>query len=296
MAASSSATMTGDEGFTGFTCQRCCQPLKIHVSFDSVDERSLSQLTLNDPRTSDDPAPDDSEAPQSYDTVCKPVFERPGLKLMETEGNGNNGFLVIDPTTTSKMAGAPPEKQVLNYRLQVTSRLFDLLSDQSEIKHPLCEECADFIMDQMDSRLEQIEEECKEYKDYLESLQRKQRSSDGMEDEKKILSELEEKASALEKEEKDLLRELEEVEHEQKRVDSELEKQKEELRDIDADEEKYWQEYNCLKRNFFLCEDEILSLSNQQRYAQSQLDKLKRTNVFNVTFHIWYVLFKPCVT
>ena len=31
----------------------------------------------------------------------------------------------------------------------------------------------------------------------------------------------------------------------------------------------------------------ILSVDNQMRYAQAQLDKLKKTNVFNSTFHIW---------
>lgn len=33
----------------------------------------------------------------------------------------------------------------------------------------------------------------------------------------------------------------------------------------------------------------ILSVDNQMRYAQAQLDKLKKTNVFNSTFHIWWV-------
>jgi hypothetical protein len=31
----------------------------------------------------------------------------------------------------------------------------------------------------------------------------------------------------------------------------------------------------------------IFSVDNQLRYAQAQLDKLKKTNVFNATFHIW---------
>ena len=33
----------------------------------------------------------------------------------------------------------------------------------------------------------------------------------------------------------------------------------------------------------------ILSVDNQMKYAQAQLDKLKKTNVFNSTFHIWWV-------
>ena len=34
-------------------------------------------------------------------------------------------------------------------------------------------------------------------------------------------------------------------------------------------------------------DDELKSVENQMRYAQMQLDKLKKTNVFNATFHIW---------
>ena len=32
------------------------------------------------------------------------------------------------------------------------------------------------------------------------------------------------------------------------------------------------------------------SVDNQLKYAKSQLDKLKKTNVFNTTFHIWWAV------
>lgn len=37
----------------------------------------------------------------------------------------------------------------------------------------------------------------------------------------------------------------------------------------------------------------VFSVDNQLKYAQTQLDKLKKTNVFNTTFHIWLVSFSP---
>lgn len=37
-----------------------------------------------------------------------------------------------------------------------------------------------------------------------------------------------------------------------------------------------------------LAEDESKSLECQYHYTQSQLEKLKKTNVFNATFHIWH--------
>lgn len=37
-----------------------------------------------------------------------------------------------------------------------------------------------------------------------------------------------------------------------------------------------------------VAEDESKSLECQYTYTQSQLEKLKKTNVFNATFHIWH--------
>lgn len=53
---------------------------------------------------------------------------------------------------------------------------------------------------------------------------------------------------------------------------------------------RYWHEYNEYKRQLFEYEDAQKSVDNQLRYAQAQLDKLKKTNVFNATFHIWSVV------
>lgn len=50
---------------------------------------------------------------------------------------------------------------------------------------------------------------------------------------------------------------------------------------------RYQKEYSEFKRQQLELDDELKSVDNQMRYAQIQLDKLKKTNVFNATFHIW---------
>lgn len=50
---------------------------------------------------------------------------------------------------------------------------------------------------------------------------------------------------------------------------------------------RYQKEYSEFKRQQLELDDELKSVENQMRYAQLQLDKLKKTNVFNATFHIW---------
>lgn len=52
--------------------------------------------------------------------------------------------------------------------------------------------------------------------------------------------------------------------------------------------ERYQKEYSEFKRQQLELDDELKSVDNQMRYCQNQLDRLKKTNVFNATFHIWY--------
>lgn len=52
----------------------------------------------------------------------------------------------------------------LGHIMQLTARLFDIMSDQSDVDHPLCEECTDVLLNQMDHQLKIVEDECEEYK------------------------------------------------------------------------------------------------------------------------------------
>ena len=42
------------------------------------------------------------------------------------------------------------------------------------------------------------------------------------------------------------------------------------------------------KRQLLIAEDDFRSLECQQKYAQQQIERLKKTNAFNATFHIWH--------
>ena len=255
-----------------FACQRCCQPLKIHHSLD--DPTFVQQISSHLKNTSVGDVLNDIVIPRG-----KPKRDGP---MCDSESNGN-GFLVI--------GGAVPSSNnttSTKYSLQVTSRLFDILTDQSEVNHPLCEECADHVIDQMDNKLRILEDECRDYKEYLETLEKKQKSEGEDNTNTEELIKLQEEEKSLISEEAELLSTLQELDLEQNKLESEIATQQKELDRINQEEENYWREYNNLKRQFFICDDELQSVNNQLRYAQSQLDKLKRTNVFNATFHIWY--------
>ena len=158
-----------------FACQRCCQPLRIHKSFSTID------------RTGDD-EDDDEETKGEFEMYKQfPYLVESGLNVNDfllVDGMGANSrashFSSSNTSPTSQLtnqvmarakgAHVKPPVDDLNYNLRVTSRLFDVLSDQSNVNHPLCEECADFIIDQMDSQLKVLEDECKVYREFLENL------------------------------------------------------------------------------------------------------------------------------
>lgn len=48
--------------------------------------------------------------------------------------------------------------------MQVTGDLFDIMSGQTDVDHPLCEECTDTLLDQLDTQLNITENECQNYK------------------------------------------------------------------------------------------------------------------------------------
>nr|KAF6308739.1 beclin 1 [Pipistrellus kuhlii] len=127
-------------------------------------------------------------------------------RMMSTESA--NSFTLIGEASD----GGTMEN--LSRRLKVTGDLFDIMSGQTDVDHPLCEECTDTLLDQLDTQLNVTENECQNY--------------------------------------------------------------------------KYQREYSEFKRQQLELDDELKSVENQMRYAQVQLDKLKKTNVFNATFHIWH--------
>ncbi|XP_049834061.1 beclin-1-like protein [Schistocerca gregaria] len=244
-----------------FVCQRCLQPVKLDSSFNSLGEHTLAELSLPI-----QPAPEvDLEThAASLDRYV------PAVRLTES-GNGANGFMLIDDEG---------EKESLSHKMRVTAGLFDLLSSNSEIDHPLCEECTDALLDLLDQQLRLTAEEWNDYSSFLKRLE--------AEDEEQNLDELEKELEALKAEEGQLMESLEDLQEQERKVRAALAEQERETERLDREEERYWREYIRHRREHHLMEDEYHSLECQRTYVQAQLDKLKKTNVFNATFHIWH--------
>lgn len=260
-----------------FVCQRCSQPLRLdQSSFSSIDDETLTELTLPLPSL---PLVASESSQTSVTKKTSPnqedAAEVPGEVVRRTVGSQStvdgNGFTLIDAQNV--------RSDNLSHRLKVTSQLFDIMSAQSDIDHPLCEECTDTLLDQLDHQLKVTTEELKDYKEFLDKL-----GTDKNDDTECLTKELE----SLKVEESELIKELEKIEVERTKVEESIKEQKQEAERLDQEEEKYWVQYNECQKQLLEFEEEQQSVDNQLHYAQMQLDKLKKTNVFNSTFNIWY--------
>ncbi|XP_074782568.1 beclin-1 isoform X2 [Athene noctua] len=262
-----------------FVCQRCSQPLKLDTSFKILDRLTVQELTAplltaaparpGDAHEEESAATEEAFAEHRQDGVSRRFI--PPARMMSTESA--NSFTLIGEASD----GGTMEN--LSRRLKVTGDLFDIMSGQTDVDHPLCEECTDTLLDQLDTQLNITENECQNYKRCLEILE--QMNED---DKEKLQTELKELAL----EEEQLIQELEDVEKNRKIVAEDFERVRAEAERLEQEEAQYQKEYCEFKRQQLELDDELKSVDNQMRYAQMQLDKLKKTNVFNATFHIWH--------
>lgn len=270
---SSSTTMQ-----VSFVCQRCSQPLKLDTSFNVLDRVTIQELIA--PVVTVTPSSKQAEgsggeaAPETFvenkqDGVSRRYI--PPARMMSTE-SANSFTLIGDASDGGTMEN-------LSRRLKVTSDLFDIMSGQTDVDHPLCEECTDTLLDHLDTQLNITENECQNYNQCLELLSNLQ-----VEEEETLLEELQQ----LKKAEEGLVQELEAVEEQRAAVAKDLAQSRIQSQQLDTEELQYQKEYSEFKRQQLELDDELKSVDNQMRYCQIQLDRLKKTNVFNATFHIWH--------
>ncbi|KAF2353201.1 Atg6/Beclin, partial [Trinorchestia longiramus] len=160
----------------------------------------------------------------------------------------------------------------------VTNTLLDIASTNSSIDHPLCEECTDALMVQIEGQLLFTSNKAKSYVALLEQLQQMpQPDTPGLEAELKQLRE----------EEAELEAEVAKLLEEQREAEKLLAEKQEQAQALADEEERYQVEYCKQRALWFDAEEERISFYNQKVHAHQHLEKLKQTNIFNIAFHIW---------
>ncbi|XP_031617854.1 beclin-1-like protein [Contarinia nasturtii] len=229
-----------------FTCLTCLTPVILDESYRNMDDYAKKGLNL-------------------------PIYDKNKDYLMPQFRLTDSGFTLI---SNGK------ENQSLGTTLKARANLFDSLQSNSEIDHPLCDECTDTMHELMCQQIKVAEGEWNDYNNYLQKLEQTDNSP--------AIEQLKKELNDLEMEEKRLIDELEKIKQEEVSVKETYKVEKEENEKLLVDEEKYRKEYSKTRRELMHSEDEYHSLKCQVAYANDELKKLKQTNVFNMTFHIWH--------
>ena len=225
-------------------------------------------------------------------------------------GDANNAAFkmeesfVVLPSSISRTPGEVAGVG-LDARFAALARIFDMASDEARVDHPVCLECAAQLREELDARVKETEAECDTYRDCLRDLGEEpgdgpgddagQRSGRGLgslldadnddgEEEAAFAAEVarcecEEAAetargAALEVE-------LEALRGERRRAESTG-------RELDAREVTYWDDFNDFKLALRNHVEERDGLVVNIEQTARQLERLRRTNVFNDAFHIWF--------
>lgn len=178
--------------------------------------------------------------------------------------------------------GAPEdddEDTSKSYEMERITKLFEILSARSDIDHPICVECTDLLVEEMQKKLETASRERDAYVSYLKQIQ-----SSPLTDE-----ELRAQEAALLKARKDeeaALSELRRLEDDKSALDAELLALEAESRRLDAEEESFWRSRNEFATRLAAFQDERDSINSRFDHDSRLLEKLQRSNVYNDTFCI----------
>ncbi|KAK0630110.1 autophagy protein Apg6-domain-containing protein [Bombardia bombarda] len=166
-----------------------------------------------------------------------------------------------------------------SYEMERINKLFEILSARSDIDHPVCVECSDLLLEEMQKKLEATARERDAYVNFLKEAQ----ANTPTEEELKAQEQALVKAQKAESDARDEVRKLEQ---ERAALDAELLALEEESQQLDGHEEAFWRERNAFASRLADFQSERDSINSKFDHDSRQLEKLQRSNVYNDTFCI----------
>ncbi|XP_016511572.1 beclin-1-like protein isoform X1 [Nicotiana tabacum] len=199
---------------------------------------------------------------------CEPTSDGAGTNVPSPDGGPQN-------------APTQPNNSGFHSTITVLKRAFDIASTQTQIEQPLCLECMRVLSDKLDKEVEDVNRDIQAYEACLQRLEGEARN---------VLSEadfLKEKLK-IEEEERKLEAAIEETEKQCAVVTAELKELELKSSRFKELEERYWQEFNNFQFQLISHQEERDAILAKTEVSQAHLELLKKTNVLNDAFPIWY--------
>ncbi|SCU89456.1 LAFA_0E18184g1_1 [Lachancea sp. 'fantastica'] len=175
--------------------------------------------------------------------------------------------------------------KTLSSRISTLTNIFNILSSKTNIEYPVCQDCCDLLIQKLKNEYEDALKERDTYSEFLARLNR-QRELDQDTAHSDGKTSFEDERKAAEKEDERLLQKLKKLEDTEAELDAHIEKLEQELalkREREAQDLMYRNSQDLEKLQF---SKELQSLKNQYEYTLNNLDRLRKTNIFNETFRI----------
>lgn len=163
--------------------------------------------------------------------------------------------------------------------MEAATRLFEILSARSDIDHPICLECTERLVEQLQKRLNNASRERDAYVDFLRQANADVPTDEELQHARKELKRLQESERAA-------FAELESLEKEKAAMEAEILDLDAQGRDLDHREELFWAERNNFSQKLSNLQSERDRLNSQYDHDSKQLERLRRANVYNDTFSI----------
>ncbi|KAF7461778.1 beclin-2 [Marmota monax] len=243
-----------------FLCQRCNRPLK---GDESMEMSSSGQGEPGEAQEDGARSMEKTDGGELQVSASRPLPDDGGMSEQR-----DSNFILLGEITSLR---------TLSSIQKTTAEMFDILSGQKEMDLPLCEECTDNFLKQLDSQIALTELDEQIYRRYLETKVLK-----GEDQRETLQMELQ----GLQLEEAKLALELEDVDENHARIAADLRAAQAETVELQLQERQHLRDFNKLKWQQQELSDQLTSVENQLWYARVQLHQLKKTNIFNATFEI----------
>ncbi|KAJ1304408.1 hypothetical protein OPQ81_005556 [Rhizoctonia solani] len=185
----------------------------------------------------------------------------------------------LTPTATSPTKPpAPPVAPPRSHHLAQTLKLYTLLSNRTDIDHPLCTDCTSVLISTLTKQLDETKRE----RDGYIAFERDVRNNTGTGD----IKEMEARIEQLKLEEKLVLDELLDAEREKAQLDRELEELEREEKELEEKEAEFWRVYNANVLAEASTAAALRGIRAAQEADAAELARLSRANVYNDAFCI----------
>ncbi|KAI4240606.1 MAG: hypothetical protein LQ352_007606, partial [Teloschistes flavicans] len=182
-------------------------------------------------------------------------------------------------SSSSSSSSPDTDTPNLSHQISSTTHLFEILSAQSDIDHPICTECTDLLLTHLQSRLSAAQKERDTYISFLKSLNTTAPSPATLQKAEKSLKE----ARAVESK---AFSELLALEKQKRELDNEITSLDAESLALDKEEQDFWRDRNAFSLTLSEFQNERDALQAAYEHDALQLERLQRTNVYNDCFCI----------